>query len=132
MAGLALALYLAADRLTVAGLGEGAATGLGLNYRAVVDLAVAGAAVMTAVSVVVVGTLPFLGLVVPNAVSRICGDNLRRALPVVAVGGALLTVGCDVVGRLVHRPYEISLTVIMGVVGAGAFTALILRGVDRG
>lgn len=132
VAALALALYLAADHLTVAGLGEDAATGLGLSYRLVVDLAVAAAAaVMTAVSVVVVGTLPFLGLVVPNAASRICGDNLRRALPVVAAGGALLTVVCDVVGRLVHYPYEISVTVIMGVVGAGAFIVIILRGVDR-
>ena len=122
---------LVASACAVAGLGEDAATGLGLSYRLVVDLAVAAAAVMTAVSVVVVGTLPVLGLVVPNAASRICGDNLRRALPVVAAGGALLTVVCDVVGRLVHYPYEISVTVIMGVVGAGAFIVIILRGVDR-
>jgi len=84
------------------------------------------------VSVVVVGSLPFLGLVVPNIVSRLIGDNLRRSLPIIAVGGAVLTLGCDVVGRVVRYPYEVPLSVIMGVVGAGVFTVLILRGVERG
>ena len=124
---LALLLYLAADRLTVASLGEDAATSLGLNYRGTVHLAI-----MTAVSVVVVGVLPFLGLVVPNVVSRLAGDNLRRSLPVIAVGGAGLTLGCDIIGRLVRYPYEIPLAVVIGLIGSGIFIVLILRGVDRG
>jgi len=128
---IVLLLYLAADRLTVASLGAETATGLGLSYHRTTPTTVA-AAVMTAVSVVVVGSLPFLGLVVPNIVSRLMGDNLRRSLPVIAVGGAVLTLGCDVVGRVVRYPYEVPLSVIMGVVGAGVFTVLILRGVERG
>ena len=129
---LALLLYLAADRLTVASLGEDAATSLGLNYRGTVNLAIMTAAIMTAVSVVVVGVLPFLGLVVPNVVSRLAGDNLRRSLPVIAVGGAGLTLGCDIIGRLVRYPYEVPLAVVIGLIGSGIFIVLILRGVDRG
>ena len=129
---IVLLLYLAADRLTVASLGAETATGLGLSYHRTINLTIMAAAVMTAVSVVVVGSLPFLGLVVPNIVSRLMGDNLRRSLPVIAVGGAVLTLGCDVVGRVVRYPYEVPLSVIMGVVGAGVFTVLILRGVERG
>ena len=125
-------VYLAADRLTVASLGEDAATSLGLNYRGTVNLAIMTAAIMTAVSVVVVGVLPFLGLVVPNVVSRLAGDNLRRSLPVIAVGGAGLTLGCDIIGRLVRYPYEIPLAVVIGLIGSGIFIVLILRGVDRG
>ena len=129
---MVLLLYLAADRLTVASLGAETATGLGLSYHRTINLTIMAAAVMTAVSTVVVGSLPFLGLVVPNIVSRLIGDNLRRSLPVIAVGGAVLTLGCDVVGRVVRYPYEVPLSVIMGVVGAGVFTVLILRGVERG
>ena len=44
----------------------------------------------------------------------------------------MLTLGCDVVGRVVRYPYEVPLSVVMGVVGAGVFTVLILRGVERG
>ena len=132
MALIVLLLYLAADRLTVASLGAETATGLGLSYHRTINLTIMAAAVMTAVSVVVVGSLPFLGLVVPNIVSRLMGDNLRQSLPVIAVGGAVLTLGCDVLGRVVRYPYEVPLSVIMGVVGAGVFTVLILRGVERG
>ena len=116
----------------MASLGAETATGLGLSYHRTINLTIMAAAVMTAVSVVVVGSLPFLGLVVPNIVSRLMGDNLRRSLPIIAVGGAVLTLGCDVVGRVVRYPYEVPLSVIMGVVGAGVFTVLILRGVERG
>ena len=48
------------------------------------------------------------------------------------MGGAVLTLGCDVAGRVVRYPYEVPLSVIMGVVGAGVFALLILRGVERG
>ena len=68
----------------------------------------------------------------PNVVSRLAGDNLRRSLPVIAVGGAGLTLGCDIIGRLVRYPYEVPLAVVIGLIGSGIFIVLILRGVDRG
>ena len=124
---VAVATWLAADRLTLAGLGRDHAVGLGLGYDRTMALGLAMVSATSAVTVVVVGALPFLGLVVPNIVSMMVGDHLRRSLPWVAVGGAAMVLGCDVAGRLVHRPYEISVGVMMGVVGSLLFLILLLR-----
>src|SRR5699024_4631554 len=74
-------VYFIADRFTVAGLGEEIATSVGLNYRTVMIVGISIIAVTTGVVSVVVGSLPFLGLVVPNIVSMFRGDNLRTNLP---------------------------------------------------
>lgn len=119
--------WIAADRFTVASLGEGHATNLGVNHRAVLRLGLALVALTTAVCVVVVGALPFLGLVVPNITSLLLGDNLRRALPVVVLGGAVLVLACDIIARLVIHPFEIPVGVVVGIVGAAGFLFLLLR-----
>ena len=57
-------------------------------------------AVTVSASVIVVGAIPFIGLVVPNLVAMRHGENLGRTLPIVALGGASLLLACDIVGRL--------------------------------
>lgn len=118
--------YVAADQFTLAGLGRTRSIGLGLNYGQVVAVGLATLSVASALVVVTIGLIPFIGLVAPNIVSRIMGDNLRRSLPVVAGVGAGLVLGSDVVGRLVRYPYEIPTGVICGVLGAGIFLWLLL------
>jgi ABC-type enterochelin transport system, permease component len=81
--------------------------------------------VVTAAVVVTVGAVPFVGLIVPNVISLMLGDDLRRSLPYVAAGGALLVLASDVAGRLVIAPYEIPVGTIMGVVGSLGFLMLI-------
>ncbi|MPV37288.1 iron chelate uptake ABC transporter family permease subunit [Georgenia subflava] len=127
VAGCAVVAYLAANRFTVAGLGEEFTTNLGLNYRRVLALGLGIVAVTSAVVVVVVGGLPFLGLVVPNIVSLAMGDYLRRSLPWVALLGAAFVLVCDIIGRLVIHPAEIPIGIVVGVVGAGLFLYLLLR-----
>lgn len=123
----ALVAYLAANRFTVAGLGEEFTTNLGLNYRHVMALGLSVVAVVSAVVVVVVGGLPFLGLVVPNIVSLAMGDYLRRSLPWVAVLGAAFVLVCDIIGRVVIAPAEVPIGIVVGVVGAAVFLYLLLR-----
>ena len=125
-AGLVVA-WLAADRFTVAGLGRDLTTSLGLNHRRVMMTGVVIVAVISAVVLVSVGIIPFLGLVVPNVVSLLVGDNMRRAVPWVAIGGAGLVLACDIVGRTVRAPYEIPISVVVGVVGSAVFLYLLLR-----
>lgn len=125
--GATLLACLAADRFTVAGLGEAFATNLGLNYRRLVWQGLVVVAVVTACVVVTVGSIPFVGLIVPNVVRLIVGDNVRRSVAWVAVAGAGLTLLCDLVGRLVIAPYEIPVGTVMGVVGSALFLVLILR-----
>ncbi|CAJ0997489.1 ABC transporter permease [Sodalis praecaptivus] len=118
---------LIADRFTVAGLGVDFSTNVGLNYRRIMLTGMAIIAVVSGVVVVVVGVLPFLGLIVPNVVSLALGDNLRRTLPWVSLGGGALVVLCDTLGRLISYPFEIPASVILGVIGAGVFLLLIMR-----
>ncbi|MFC7879254.1 ABC transporter permease [Isoptericola sp. NPDC057391] len=119
--------WVAADRFSVIGLGEEFATNLGLDYRRVVAVGMVIVAVVTAAVLVTAGMIPFLGLVVPNVVSLIVGDNVRRSIPWVAGLGAVFVLACDLLARTVRHPYEIPLSVIVGVVGAGLFLWLLLR-----
>ena len=119
--------WFAADRFSVIGMGEEFATNLGLDYRRVVAIGMTVIAVITASVLVTAGVLPFLGLVVPNIVSLIIGDNVRRSIPWVAGLGAVFVVACDIIARLVRFPYEIPLSVVVGIIGAGLFLWLLLR-----
>ncbi len=118
---IAVLAYLSADALTVTGLGAARARALGLDHRRAMQLGLGAVALVTALVVVTVGAVPFVGLVVPNLVSRLMGDNLRRTLPVVALGGAGLVLAADIVGRLIRWPYEIPVGTVVGVAGAAVF-----------
>lgn len=120
-------VFLFADRLTVAGLGKDVATNVGLNYERVVLLGVALVAVASGVVTVVVGMLPFIGLVVPNLVSMFRGDDLRSNLPWVCLVGIAVVTVCDILGRTIIAPFEIPVSVILGIVGAAVFVVLIVR-----
>ncbi len=123
---LAIAAYVAADRFTVAGMGEDFTTNLGLPYRRLMVLGLVIVATVTASVVSTVGIVPFLGLVVPNVVSLFLGDNMRRTLPVVAFSGAGLLLVCDLIGRTIRPPYEIPIGTVFGVIGSAMFLALLL------
>lgn len=128
---LALALtvlaYAFADRFTVAGLGQDFTTGLGLDYRQVLWLGLVIVSIITTVIVVTVGMIPFLGLVVPNLLSLVLGDNVRRTLPWVALLGAAIVLCCDIAGRIVSAPYEVPVGTVLGVAGSVLFLYLLLR-----
>lgn len=123
---VAVAVFIAADRLTVAGLGEEIATNVGLNYNRMILLGTALVAVATGVVTVIVGNLPFLGLIVPNVVSMIRGDDLRSNLPWVCLLGIAIVTICDLVGRTIIMPFEVPVSLILGVVGAVVFIALLM------
>ncbi|MFF3181388.1 iron chelate uptake ABC transporter family permease subunit [Rhodococcus pyridinivorans] len=124
---VAVLAYLLADRFTIAGLGRDLATNVGLKYEQVVFLGVMLVAIATGVTTVVVGFIPFLGLIVPNLVSMMLGDDMHNNLPWVAVIGAGLLLACDLVGRTTVAPMEIPASVVLGVVGAVVFITLVLR-----
>lgn len=129
--GLTVLAYAAADRFTVAGMGEDFAANIGLNHRRMVNLGLVIVAMVTACVVVTAGIVPFLGLIVPNLVSLFMGDNMRRSLPWVALLGAVFVLACDIVGRLILYPYEIPIGTVVGVVGSALFLIMLLRGRAR-
>ena len=122
-----VAVFVAADRFTAAGLGEEFSTNIGLDYRAVVLLGTGLIAIATGIVTVVVGNLPFLGLIVPNIVSMFRGDDLRSNLPWVALTGIALVTVCDLLGRTIIAPFEVPVSLILALVGAVVFIALIVR-----
>ncbi len=128
---IAIAIFIAADRFTVVGLGESVAVNVGINYNRVILLGTGLVALATGVVTVVVGNLPFLGLVVPNIVSMFRGDDLRSNLPWVALMGIAAVTVSDIIGRIIIAPFEVPVSLILGVVGSVVFIALLLRKKSR-
>lgn len=122
-----LVTYLYANRFTVAGMGEAFSKNLGLNYRQVVNTGLFCVSLTVSVVVITVGVIPFLGLVVPNIISLVYGDNLRKTLPYTALFGALFLLVCDIAGRLVMFPFEVPIGVVVGIAGGVLFLILLFR-----
>lgn len=124
---LLLLAYVFANRFTVAGMGEDFAVNLGLNYKAVVNIGLVIVALISSVVLLTAGMIPFLGLVVPNIVSLYIGDHLKKSLAHTALLGAVFLLFCDILGRIVIYPYEVSISLTVGVIGSGLFIYLLLR-----
>ena len=120
-----------ADRLTAAGLGQDIATSIGINYQRTVLVGTGLIALATGTVTVVVGSLPFLGLIVPNLVSMRRGDDLRSNLPWVCLVGIGLVTVCDLLARTIISPFEIPVSVVLSIIGATVFVALIVRRLGR-
>lgn len=122
---MAVIAYLMADQLTIVGLGKTISFNLGLNYQQILWVGLIIVSLITAIVVVTVGAIPFIGLIIPNVVSRLCGDSLRKNLPTVALMGANLVLLCDILGRVIRYPYEIPVSTLFGVIGAVVFLYLL-------
>ena len=119
--------FVYANQFTIAGMGEDFATNLGLNYKAIVNIGLGIVALITAVTLVTVGNIPFLGLIIPNIVSMYVGDNLRNSLYHTALLGPIFLLVCDILGRIVIYPFEVSIGMMVGVIGGVLFLIMILR-----
>jgi len=120
-------IFIYANRLTLAGLGEDVATSLGVNYNRLILLANALIAVAVGIVAAVIGNLPFLGLIVPNIVSMFRGDDLRSNLPWVCLLGMGTITLCDIISRTLIMPFEVPVSLILGTVGAVVFILILLR-----
>lgn len=119
--------YLYANRFTVAGMGENISKNLGLAYKRIVNLGLILVTLMTVTVILTVGMLPFIGLIIPNIVSLYKGDHLQKTLPHTALLGAIFLLLCDILGRLIIYPYEISISLMVGLIGSGIFLYLLFR-----
>lgn len=120
-------IFLYADRFTLAGLGEDVATSLGVNYNRIVLLGTGLIALAVGIVSAVIGSLPFLGLIVPNIVSMYRGDDLRSNLPWVCIVGMGVITLCDIVARTIIKPFEVPVSLILGTIGAVVFILILLR-----
>ena len=109
------------------GMGEAVAKNVGVNYNVIHYFGVGIVAILTASVVVTVGSIPFVGLVIPNIVSILKGDRLQGTLIDTALLGSLFVLMCDIFGRLVIYPYEIPIGLTVGIIGSAIFLFLIFR-----
>ncbi|BDG78654.1 MULTISPECIES: petrobactin ABC transporter permease YclN [Bacillus] len=124
---LVIIAYVYADKFTVAGMGESFSVNLGLKYKRVVNIGLIIVSLITSLVILTVGMLPFLGLIIPNIVSIYRGDNLKNSLPHTALLGAVFVLFCDILGRVIIFPYEISIGLMVGIIGSGIFLFMLLR-----
>ncbi|APH67308.1 petrobactin ABC transporter permease YclN [Bacillus spizizenii] len=124
---LVIIAYVYADKFTLAGMGESFSVNLGLKYKRVVNIGLIIVSLITSLVILTVGMLPFLGLIIPNIVSIYRGDNLKNSLPHTALLGAVFVLFCDILGRIIIFPYEISIGLMVGIIGSGIFLFMLLR-----
>lgn len=120
-------IFIYADRLTLAGLGEDVSTSLGVNYNRIILVGTGLITFAVGIIAAVIGNLPFLGLIVPNIVSMFRGDNLKSNLPWVCVIGMGTLLICDIISRTIIAPFELPVSLIFGTVGAVVFIAVLLK-----
>lgn len=128
---LGIIAYIFANKFTIAGMGEDFAKNLGLNYQLIVNIGLAIVALISSAVLVTIGSIPFVGLIVPNIVSMVRGDNLKNSLGTTALLGAVFLLFCDILGRVLIYPYEISISLTVGVLGSIVFLYLIFKGVKK-
>jgi iron complex transport system permease protein len=124
---LFILVYLLAYRFTIIGMGEDMAKNLGLDYHKIQVIGIAIVAIASSLVLVTVGSIPFLGVVVPNIVSLRYGDQMKDTLKITAFMGSICLLVCDLIGRVVIFPYEIPVSVVMSVLGSLIFLWLLLR-----
>jgi iron complex transport system permease protein len=116
----AVALVLA-HTLDLFGLGEEAATGLGVNVRIQRLFILLVAALLASVSVSVVGVMGFVGLMAPHIARKLTGGGHKALLSTAALTGMLLVVLADAAGRAIAPPVEISAGILTALFGAPFF-----------
>lgn len=123
--------FIYAAKFNIVGVGEEFATNLGVNYKRVLYVGLVLTSIISAASFLVVGPLPFLGLIIPNIVTLYLGNNVKKNLIDVALFGSVFVLLNDIFSRIIIFPYEMSVGFTMGVTGAIIFLFLIFRQVKR-
>lgn len=90
------------------------------------------AAAITASVVVVVGSISYIGLIIPNVVAMFKGDKIRGTLIDTALLGALFVLVCDMIARVVIAPYELPIELIVGIIGSILFIGILFRRLKHG
>ncbi|MGL4790451.1 MAG: ABC transporter permease [Anaerotignaceae bacterium] len=119
--------FIFANHFNIVGMGENFSKNLGVNYNLVLFAGLSIAALITASIVVTVGTIPYLGLIIPNIVSMFKGDKIRNSLLDIVLFGAVFVLACDMIGRVLIFPYEIPINLTVGVIGSILFLVLMFK-----
>lgn len=121
-----------ANHFNIVGMGQDFSKNLGVHYNLVLFMGLSIAAMITASVVVVVGSISYIGLIVPNLVAMFKGDRIRGTLVDTALFGSIFVLVCDLIARVVITPYELPIELIIGIVGSIVFIAMLLYRLNHG
>ncbi|BDF05269.1 FecCD family ABC transporter permease [[Clostridium] hylemonae] len=125
-AGFILSLLLAPSLNTLA-LGDDTAAGLGLHVTRTRALAALAGVLLCAASTALAGPIGFIGLMIPHLMRLLLGPDMRKILPLSAVGGSCLLLLADVAGRILGRPGELESGIVTALAGAPVFILIIRK-----
>ena len=129
---LVILAFVFANHFNIVGMGKDFSKNLGVHYNLVLFAGLSIAAMITASVVVVVGSISYIGLIVPNVVAMFKGDRIRGTLVDTALFGAIFVLGCDMIARVVIAPYELPIELIVGIIGSVLFIGLLLYRLRHG
>ena len=129
---LVILAFVFANHFNIVGMGKDFSKNLGVNYNLVLFMGLSIAALITASIVVVVGSISYIGLIVPNLVAMFKGDKLRGTLADTALLGAVFVLACDILARVVIAPYELPIELVIGVIGSLLFVGLLFYRLKNG
>ncbi len=122
--GLLLA-WIVSKSITAVSLGDEVAQGLGMNLMKIKVLIFLSVALLTGISVAMVGKITFIGLVIPHITRFIVGEDYKRIIPFAALIGALFLAWADIISRAINPPFETPVGVVTALVGVPYFLYLI-------
>ena len=129
---LVILAFLFANHFNIVGMGQDFSKNLGVHYNAILFMGLSIAAMITASVVVVVGSISYIGLIVPNLVAMFKGDKIRGTLVDTALFGSIFVLVCDMIARVVIAPYELPIELIIGIVGSIVFIGMLLYRLNHG
>jgi iron complex transport system permease protein len=130
MAGVIVPLLVVAivisDKINIVSLGRSDARSLGLNYNLYVVILILISTALTSASVAFCGTISWIGLVIPNIVRLIFGNNNKKVIPISMLAGSIFLLIVDMLSRSLAAN-EIPLSVISGIIGTPLFVFTIIK-----
>jgi len=114
--------------LNALALGTELASGLGVNLLRARVVGLAAITFLTASAVAITGPIGFVGLTAPHVARSVIGGDHRWLLPASGLVGAIVLLACDIVGRLIGGNAEVSVGVVLTVLGGVVFMAIVRRG----
>ncbi len=119
-------------QINILTLGDDIATSLGVNVKKVRFLSIAYASILASSAVSISGLLGFVGLIVPHIVLKCFKNDAKFLIPITAFFGGNLVLLCDTLARIIFKPFEVPVGILLSTLGAPFFLYLILKGGKRG
>lgn len=108
-------------------LNEVSIIGLGLRANRVRFLLLLGSVGLISSSVIVSGSIGFVGLIAPHIARRLVGMHYPYILPISGLTGMLLVVVGDWIGRTIFAPAELAVGIVISIIGVPYFIYLLMR-----